>query len=243
MWEYADKLKRHFRFSKGEVQFLLIGSIVIGFIFALRKWQNATIGDFILGVIIVLVSLTVHLSGQKMLGIKLGLGVEYKMWWNGLAIGLIASIISRGRIWWLILPGGIIFSLMARERLGRFRYGLNYWPLGWIGFMGPIFSIILGTIFKNIEIYLSSTPVPLFQSIFVFNLALAVCTMLPIPPLDGHYMFYGSRSWFVILFGTVFAYALLVALDFYSWIFAIIAGLIIWLVYYFKFEKEAWGGG
>jgi hypothetical protein len=240
MWNIIDKLRRYFRFNMDEVKSIIISSVIIGFVFALRNWTDATIGDFIISVLIVLVSVIFHASLQKVLAIHIGFNAEFKLWWQGIFIGLIVSIASMGKVWWLILPGGVIFSFMARHRLGKFRYGLNYWPMGWIGFTGPVASIILGTIFKNIELYIAGAGIPLFHSIFVFNLAFAVTSMLPIPPLDGHYMFFASRPWYAVLFGTVFAYAILVALDIYSWIWAIIIGIIIWLVYYLTFEKTAW---
>jgi len=240
MVDFIDKVKKYFRFSKDEVKTILISSLIIGFVFALRNWKHATIGDFISGVIVVLISILFHITIQKIFAIHIGFNAEYKLWWYGILISLAVSILSRGKIWWLALPGGIIFSFMARFRLGKFRYGLNYWPMGWIGFSGPIASIILGTIFKNINLWVLATPSPLLDSIFMFNLAYAVCTMFPIPPLDGHYMFFASRPWFAVLFGTIFGYGILIALGIYSWVWAVIIGIIIWLVYYLTFEKTAW---
>jgi len=78
----------------------------------------------------------------------------------------------------------------------------------------------------------------LFNSIFIFNLAYAVGQMLPIPPLDGHYLVFASRLWYAFLFGTIVTYVLLALLvSVYSWIFAVIAGGLIWLIFYTTFEK------
>ena len=84
-------------------------------------------------------------------------------------------------------------------------------------------------------------PVIFLSSMYAFNLAFAVSTMLPIPPLSGHYMFFASRPWFAFLFGTIFAYATLTLIfEVFSWIWALLLGGLIWLIYYISFEKEAW---
>ena len=122
--------------------------------------------------------------------------------------------------------------MLAKYRLGKFRYGLNYLPIA---------SIAFGTIFKNIELYLPFIPINplLLNNIFIFNLVLAVCTMLPIPPLDGHFLFYASRMWYVFLFATIFFYTVLtIVFEIYSWIWAIIIGLVILSVYYIYFERN-----
>lgn len=238
MWDLIDKIKRYFRFSKEEIKSLLLASVIIGFIFTFRDF---TLFNLICAILIIAISIAFHVSAQKISALYVGFGAEFKLWWYGLLISLVICFISNGTVWWLILPGGIIFSMLARHRLGRFRYGLNYWPMGVIGFSGPIASIVLGTIFKNIELYIFHATVPLLHNIFIFNLVFAVCSMLPIPPLDGHYMFYGSRPWFAFLFGTIATYAILtIIFGVYSWIWALIVGGISWLIYYISFERTAW---
>ena len=127
---------------------MLISSIIIGLVFALRGWANATLSDFLIAVPMVFASLIFHIVIQKATALHLGFTVEYKFWLYGLAISLILSLVSQGRIWWIVFPGGIIFSMMARHRIGRFRYGMNYFPMGWIAFTGPLASVLFGTIFN-----------------------------------------------------------------------------------------------
>ena len=240
MGELADKLKRYFRFNNDEVVSVLFASFILGFVFVFRDFSFL---NLVFGFVIVLASLVFHVAAQKTFALSQGYYVEFRLWWSGLLVSLMFAFLTNGRIWWIMLPGGVIFSMIAKQRIGKFRYGLNYFPMGWVAFFGPLGSIVFGSIFKNIELYLIGNAIPWMSSIFVLNLVLAVNTMLPIPPLDGHYMFFASRPWFVILFGTIFTYSILVAFDVYSWILAIIAGLIIWLVYYLSYEKEAWPVG
>ena len=238
VYNLIDKIKRYFTFNKEEVLAFGASSLVIGFMFAFR---NFTLLNLILAMGIVFVSLLVHVSIQKVTGLHDGLGVEFKIWWMGLLIGLVITFITNGRLWWVVFPGGIVFSMLSRHRLGKFRYGMNYWPMGIIAFSGPVGSIVFGTIFKNINLYILGNGFPLFDKIFIFNLVLAAAQMLPIPPLDGHYMFFASRSTYAFLLGTIITYVVLVlGLQVFSWVWAIIIGAVIWLVYYIKFERVAW---
>jgi len=238
MVELIERIKEYLTFNKEEAIGLMVSALVIGFVFAFKDWS---LSNFVLAVIIALLSFLFHTTAQKIAALKVGFKAEYKVWWYGLGISAILAFVSNGRFWWIILPGGVSFSLLAGLRLGRFRYGLNYLPMGAIGLTGPIASIVLGTIFKNINMWFLADSSILFNNIFIFNLAYAVCQMLPIPPLDGHYMFYASRLWYAFLFGAIAVYAVLaIALGFYSWIIALLAGALIWLVYYISFEKGAW---
>ena len=238
MWDLIDKIKRYFTFSKEELKVILVSSLVVGFMFAFRDFS---LYNLITAIGIVILSLLLHISIQKIAGLHDGFGTEFKIWWMGLLIGLVITFITNGRIWWIVFPGGIVFSMLARHRLGKFRYGMNYWPMGIIAFAGPIASIVFGTVFKNINLYLLNSAFPLFDRIFIFNLVFAACQMLPIPPLDGHYMFFASRSAYAFLLGTIITYVVLVlGLQLYSWVWALIIGAILWLVYYIKFERVAW---
>jgi len=110
--------------------------------------------------------------------------------------------------------------------------------MGFVGLWGPLASIILATIFKTIEIYFLGQNL-LFHNIFVFNLAYAVCQMLPIPPLDGHFMFYWSRPWYIFIFAIVFSYTILaIWANLYSWIIAFIFGIIATFIYFTQIEPK-----
>ena len=238
MKDLIAKIKKYFRFSIDEIKSIAIASLLIGFMFAFRDFSLL---NFVYAIIVVVLSLLFHIIIQKIVSLHMGFEADFKLWWYGLLIGLAVTFVSNGKVWWLVLPGGLAFSILARHRLGKFRYGLNYWPMGIIAFSGPIASIVFGTIFKNIELYIFQTPIPFLHNIFIFNLVLAVCSMIPIPPLDGHYMFYASRMWFSFLFGTIFSYAILtLVFEIYSWVWAIIIGIVIWLIYYIKIEKGLW---
>ena len=217
MSEMLDRIKKYFTFDLEEIKGVIISSLILGFMISFGEWGVERFSfvyglyNLIGGILIAVSSVLFHVSVQKIIGLKLGFSVKYKMWWYGLFIGLIVTFVTNGKIWWLIIPGGIICSIIGKYRLGKFRYGLNYSALGIIGIVGPLASIIFGTIFKNLDIFLGITH-PLIEKIFIFNLVYAICTMLPIPPLDGQLTFFASRVCYVFLFSLIFIYAILIIL-------------------------------
>jgi len=62
--------------------------------------------------------------------------------------------------------------------------------------------------------------------------------MLPIPPLDGSNVFFGSRRLCACAVGCIVGYAILVLfLGFYSLIFVILMGIIFWFITYQVMER------
>ncbi len=238
--ELWERIKRDFRFEKDELIGLLISSLAFGFIFFYGVFKD-TLGNLIAAVLVVAVCLFTHISAQKLVGLHLGIKVEYKLWWYGILASLIAVFISGGRVWWLIVPGGVVCSVIAKYRLGRFQFGLNYVALGTVGWAGPVSSIIFGgIIFKNLNLY---TPFvsPWFDLIFKWSLIYAVFSLLPIPPLDGHYIFFSGRLNYAFIAGSIAVYCLLILLlGVYSYIWALIGGFLIYVIYLTTFEIKAW---
>ena len=235
--ELIERIKRDVRFSFDEIKALGISALILGFVFAFQEWS---ILNFIAAMLIVLASITFHVFVQKVVGVKSGAGVEYKIWWYGLIASLVLVLISNGKIWWLIVPGGFTASIIAKYRMGKFRFGLNYRILGAIGLAGPVASVILGSIFKNILLY-TSIQADIFQKIFIWNLIYAIWSILPIPPLDGHHTFFAGRLTYVAVSGAIAVYCLLILLlGIYSLIWTAVGALVIYLLYLFMFERTAW---
>jgi len=246
MIEILDRIKKYYRFDIDELKGIVISSLILGFAISFREWGlerfNLIYGLYNLlgGILIAALSILFHVSVQKIIGLHIGFDAKYKMWWYGLLAGLIITFITNGNVWWLVVPGGVACTIIGRYRLGKFRYGMNYVALGFVGVLGPVASIVFGSFFKNLDIFLGVAH-PIIDKIFIFNLVYAVCTMLPIPPLDGHLTFFASRPWYVFLFGLVFAYSILIIVfEIYSWILALVVGGLMVLVYYIFYERTAW---
>ena len=234
--EWFERVKTYLSFSKDELLNMLLATIIIGFVFSFRNFSNI---NLFLAILTVALSILFHVTAQKIAALRIGFKTVFKISWYGLLISLMLIFVTNGRTWWLVLPGGVTFSILAGLRLGRMRYGLNYGTMGSIGLVGPAASLLLATIFKQVDIWFFANSSTVLHNIFIFNLAYAVCEMLPIPPLDGHYMFYASRLWYVFLFVIILVYSLLAAyFNLYSWIFAIIAGALGWLIYYLTVERK-----
>jgi Zn-dependent protease len=235
--ELLERIKRDFTFDLDELKGLVIATLILAFIFTFRDWS---LSNLFYAVLFIALSLIVHVSVQKIVGLQLGVKVDFRLWWYGLLAGLILVFITNGQVWWVIVPGGVITSIIAKYRLGKFRYGLGYHLMGIVGFTGPVTSIILGSIFKNINLYTPITSA-LLDKIFIWNLVYAVWCLVPIPPLDGHYTFFAGRLTYAFVSGSIFVYCMLILiLGVYSFIWALIGGGIIYALYYIFFERGFW---
>ena len=196
--DFKDKAKRYFKFSTNEIKAIIITILVLSIIVGLNdnspyfipsKWLL----NFSLVLAIITASVLVHISAQKLTGLYLGFNVEYQIWWLGLTLGLIFSIITKGKIW-LLIPGGILIHHLAAHRLGYFRYGTNILSMSWISVLGPLANILFGAFFKTLHLWFNLFPNSyVIDKLFSINLVYAFCTMLPLPPLDGSKVFFHSR--------------------------------------------------
>ena len=249
LFDLIDKIKRYFKFSKGEFKALVISTLILAFVVSFRDWGygsefSVTIGikNLIIAIFMVGIAIFVHQAGQRISGLQMGFRVEYKMWWYGLLIGLIVAFVSRGKIW-VLIPGGIFLHHMATHRLGFFRYGTNLASVGGIAFMGVAANILFATIIKflQINLHLISLDSIFFNRLFLINWALAAYSLIPIPPLDGSRIFFASRLTLMFLFGCIGGYVMLILLlGIYSYIWALVIGVLVWFIYLTTFERKVW---
>ncbi len=241
---YWDKIKRYYPFNREEKKALIITILVLGFIvgfndgskeFILSSWLLS----FFLLLIGIALSVLFHETGHRLVAFPAGFRVEYQLWWYGLVIGIIFAIFSKGKVW-ILAPGSIWAHHMLIHRLGFFRYGPNTMAFSLISLAGPVASVIFATWIKTIDWLFFAGANAFLQKLFIFNLAYAVWSLVPIPPLDGSRVFFDSRLTFAFIFGSILGYIILVALNIYSWILALLIGGIIWLVYYVYFESAYW---
>jgi len=243
-----DKIKRYYRFTPTELKGLLVTIVVLGFIVSFKDWGkgseiNLALGsiNFAIGIGIVAGSLLVHISIQRIWALITGYRLEWRMWTFGLLLGLIFVFLTNGNFW-LILPGGFIVHHMAGHRLGWFRYEINWWAVAMIALWGPVISIVLAVIFKAIGGIAVGV---ILQKIIVFNIAYALYSMVPIPPLDGSRIFYGSRLLYAFSVSGIVVIALLLMsnVNLLVAIFgSILIAAVLWLLYYIFFESSAWEG-
>ena len=235
-WSITYNIKRYFKFSAEEMRGLLIGIFIIAFIVSFDEWGaktfNVLIGlrNFLNAILIVTLAVLFRNTIQRIAGLTLGYKIEYRMWLYGLLTGIVLIVVSNGKFW-LIAPGGLLFYHMPGHRLGAFRYGLNYFPMGVIAFLGPLSNLLLAIIFKWLLIYFPANI--LLKKAMVINIWYAVFTMLPIPPLDGSHALFATRYWyaFTVTIIMVLALSLYFLSIFASILISLIVAILVWFVY------------
>ena len=248
-FDLADKIKRYFTLSRDELRAMIVVILAATFIISFKEWGPGDVFDFGYGIsrfiiflIIAGITVFVHIAAQRIAGLHAGHRTEFRIWWFGIIFGLILVIITRG-MFWLILPGGILLHHMATHRLGYFRYGTNTMTLAMVSLSGSLANIILATIIKTPEIWFGF---PISQIYFLdrlvfFNWVYALFNLLPIPPLDGFNVLYYSRLTYAFIFGSVAGYFLLIlAAGVFSFVYALLIGIAVWLLFMLIFEFDWW---
>jgi hypothetical protein len=245
--DYIDKVKRFYKFTPYELRGLAISILVVGFIISFKEWGtsafNAGEGLYNLfnSVLIAALSILVHDTGQRLWGLMIGYRVEFKMWSFGLIAALIAAFLSKGSLW-LIVPAGFMVHHLAGPRLGWFRYGINYFGQAMVALAGPLFTLMLIILFKVLSVFSAN---PLIEKAIVFNVIYAITCLLPIPPLDGSKIYFGSRMLYAFALPAIIVSAILMITDvpiFFAMVISLLVGITLWLVYYISFENRAYLG-
>lgn len=233
MKEMVFRIKK-IKYSNEEIRGLVIASFLIASLFVLTK--NYTVVSsyiilkdifkyFIYGAITVVLSRTV----QKFFGLRIGFNINYSIWLPGILISLIMTLLSAGQFM-VMLTGTSVASINKKLRLGKYKFGLNYWELGWIMASGPIFSLMLAWFMKLF-----------FLNDFVLiNVIYAISCMLPIPNNDGIYLFYGSRWTYLFVIGCMIGIGILIwspASLLQTFLGGLIFGSAMWLAFYLKYKQ------
>ena len=250
MAEIADmleKIRRYYKFTSHEIKGLAISIIAIAFVISFKEWGTARF-DLAAGlynlfnsVLIVALSILVHDMGQRLWGLAAGYRVEFKMWTFGLIIALVVAFLSNGNLW-LIVPGGFMMHLLAGHRLGWFRYNINYVGQALVALAGPLFTLMLIILLKILSVFSYN---PLVQKAIVFNVIYAITSLIPIPPLDGSKVYFGSRMLYAFALPAIVVSTILLAVNvpvFFSLMLSFLVGIVLWLVYYVSIERKLWAG-
>jgi len=246
--ELGSRLSLYYGFTRKEVRDILICVFFTAFIFSFNDWGRAGqfslvsgLRNFFLVFFLAILAYFVHLSAQRIFALSIGFKAEFKLWWGGLITSLLVVFITAslfGLGFTVILPGGIVIALLTRHRLGEFRYGVNYWESGITALWGPVASILFAFVFK---IFLIFFPQSWFlQKGLLINLIYGICSMLPLPNLDGINVFFSGRVFYAFVYGLMLGVALLIywANLWLTIIGAIIIGIAIWLLFYFFVEPK-----
>ena len=246
--DLVDKIKKYYKFTSYELKGLIIAILAVAFIISFKEWGISTF-DFKSGlfnlfnaVLIVALSILVHDAGQRLAGLAAGYRVEFKLWTFGLITALIIAFLSNGNLW-LIVPSGFMLHILAGHRLGWFRYNINYFGQAMVALAGPLFTLMLIIFLKILSAFSTSL---LVEKAIMFNVVYAITSMLPIPPLDGSKIYFGSRMLYAFVMPAIVASTILLMIKNIPVILALalslLAAIVLWITYYISFERDAWKG-
>ena len=245
--DLIDKIRKYYSFTKAEVVGLVASIIILGFIISFKDWgttqfeASTVLFNFFNAILIVALSILVHDAGQRIWGLMIGFRIEYKVWTTGLIIALLVAFVSNGNLWFIV-PGSFMLHHLAGHRLGYFRYGINQVGQAMVALAGPLSTISLLIFLKIISAF---APSPLLEKAILFNVIYAITSMMPIPPLDGSKIYFGSRMIYAFVLPFIVASSLLLIISiniFMALISSFLIGIVLWLTYYIAFEKNLWLG-
>jgi hypothetical protein len=199
--ELKARVKQHFRFSKPELQGLILAVLITGFIFSFKDWGmgefNLVYGlkSLLITIFAAAISFLGHVGCQKLYALSLGYNAEFKVWWIGVIAALVIAFVSLGSFP-LVLAGGVTLSFMVRQRLGEFRYGPGLAEQAVTGLWGVLGSLIFAALFRVGNYFLPE--VMFFEKGLMISLIFAICSVLPLPKLDGLSIFFGLRGIYYI---------------------------------------------
>jgi len=240
-YNWIDRIKRYYAFSRSELIWLLISILVMGFIvgfndnrerFEFQFWA----ANLLVSILAVAIAVFAHETAHRITGLEQGYKVQYKPFWYGLIAGLIMSFMSYGKIVFLAYSG-VFMNIIEKHRLGYFRYQLGYFHLGAVSLMGPLANMVVAILFKTIHIL----PQPISDKIVIVSILFALTNMLPIPPLDGIQVMFASRWLYFLSYGAMVGISIFLLKGFVWWVVAlgaVLAALVFWLGYYFVIEKK-----
>jgi hypothetical protein len=236
--EREARIQDFFKFSRQEITGLIAAVLVTAFVFSFRDWGpenfDFSIGlrNFILMLVVTTVTFAARFSSQKIWGLEEGYKAEFKVWWIGLGISLVITFLSLGIIP-LIVVGSMVSAFMVKHRLGEMRYGFSYEDNADIAARGVIVNLGLATIFSIGLLFFPESY--LFSKGVLLNLVMGICSLIPLPQLDGLSIFFGNRvKYFTLIFVTIlFGFLLLSRLKIgiiIAVIIVIIASIKTWLM-------------
>lgn len=242
--EYRERLKRYFWFTKRELYEFALLVFFFALIFSFNKWGveafdfSTGLRNLLLAIVIVGISVFVHHAVQRLFAIYFGYKPEQRIWWLGVLLGLVLIIFSNGRL--MVFAGSyVMIHMHSMLRLGKHRYGPSIKTLGFVAIFGPLANLLFAGILKAINMSVGS---PVLESFIGFNFMLAVYNALPLPPLDGSKMFFGSRLAYVFFIGIILSFLLFMYVFGFSFVVALILALLIgvvsWIAFYLGIERS-----
>jgi Zn-dependent protease len=188
------------RFSRKELQDLLIATLVISvaFAIALSSYAGITSIDWAAFPLSLLISILaigsgfiLHEMGHKALAIRYGAWAEFRAWWMGLLMALMMALLV-GVVF--AAPGAVyIAGNITEEQNGK------------ISAMGPLVNLTFAVIFFPLVFLTTGVFTTICFYIYYINAFLGVFNLIPLGPLDGAKVLRWNVAIFIALFGAAIA--------------------------------------
>ncbi len=226
-----DKIRRYFGFSQKERMWIILTVIALAFMVGFndgRKELDIALWgiNFAMVLIIVALSFIVHITAHRVYALHLGFQMEYQTVLYGLIGGLILTFLSLGKLFLLVFDTFELKMLRA-HRLGYFRYGLNYFAVAAIASVGPIANLALASIFR----IMAFLPDDFVKTAVLVNVLFAAYSLLPIPPLDGAQIFFGSRILYMFVVGLVLGWSVFLLVPEFNIFVTLLGALVLSLAF------------
>ncbi len=237
-------------FGKKEIRHLIIGILILSFIFGFNDGrENFVFGywllNFLMVLVVVAISVLVRELVRKFVAHRKGCKTEYNLWFvkqvsfrptGGLKTGfpifpiiaVFLAFISNGKAFFTAIETNTV-EAVRKYRIGRKFTRLTEYDEAIILLSGVLTSAFFVLFFSSL-----SKMVNVNLNIFVVvNFWLTLYALLPIPPLDGGKILFGSRPLYV--FSVAFIIALFLMKDLniiLSLLFSFIIAFILLIIYY-----------
>ena len=181
------------RLSKQELKQFIITVIIFGIIIGFKDNRDNYGLDLYLAFFLIFsivfsgISLLIKLLIQRSILYYWGFRPEYKYSINNLLIGLVLILASEGVLWFLA-PGFTLHHLLQSERIGKWRYGLNYNEQGRALALG-IFGLVFFTFILKFFVGMHELVIHAMN----INIAITIYSIIPMPDNDGLHIFFSKR--------------------------------------------------
>lgn len=218
-------INRYFSFSKLEISNILLASLIISIIFALKSNSLFLIIKFMA---LFTIFLLLKVSFQKIIAINLGFSAEYLLNFNWSLFTFIFSFLDAK----FFYSGSVETKPLATLRVGKILEHGSIQDLGIISISGIIPFLFL--IFVSVK-------TGLFNEIIVYAYLMVIYSLLPLPYFDGYNLLYGSRIYYILI--TSLTILTLISFEYsgqliYSVISGSLLAIICTLIYYFTIELK-----
>ena len=230
-FNWMDKIRRFYPFSKKELLWIGVSIVVITFIVGFDDGNDvfnfsAYSSNMLVSFIAVVIAVIIHESAHRIAAPNLGYRLEFRPFFFGILGGLILAFMSYGKILFLAY-GSFFLDIREKHRLGYFRHYLGYFDNGKVAVVGPLANLVTAMIFKGL-VFL---PEALVSKIVLVNVLFAITNMLPIPPLDGAHVMYSTKTLYPFVMAAIIGAAALLLIPAITWWMSILGALAIGIAF------------